>query len=392
MGRDVKMERIVRNPKYSVEVRFHDNVVELHDIVLNEKIGSKTYDKNIEKIQKWGYDSFRLLDDENKYMDWIYTALKIKTYSVATQAGYIFGIQMDKPNHGYYVGTYEVGEFYFSNEVELTITRSFPLEYCSRGCITHSKIFFLGLTSLEDRGRHYLVKLNWGTEIFVEWKKYIPAAIMSIFLLDNILYLGLKDGTLQIWDIEKEDCIKSIKLFNSSIDYINLAYKNIIVGSSDGEIAYLKKNGKVIWQKELSQAMIMGVMEREDAIIIIDEKGNYYRLDVETGDLLLKGILGLKEVKDPSVSSNLVSIRDWFVISGNAAIWVFWNGDYSLVYYHIADDPLKRILYSNLSDLYMGDDDGCIQLWQFGFKIESFSEEAKKKLEEKPGFYDFELL
>ncbi|MFW9784949.1 MAG: hypothetical protein ACFFFB_21895, partial [Candidatus Heimdallarchaeota archaeon] len=75
------MERIVRNPKYSVEVRFHDNIVELHDIVLNEKIGSKTYDKTIEKIQKWGYNSFRLLDDENKYMDWIYTALKIKTYS-----------------------------------------------------------------------------------------------------------------------------------------------------------------------------------------------------------------------------------------------------------------------------------------------------------------------
>ncbi|MFW9785167.1 MAG: hypothetical protein ACFFFB_22995, partial [Candidatus Heimdallarchaeota archaeon] len=336
--------------------------------------------------------SFRLLDDENKYMDWIYTALKIKTYSAATQAGYIFGIQMDKPNHGYYVGTYEVGEFYFSNEVGLTITRSFPLEYCSRGCITHSKIFLLGLTSLEDKGRHYLVKLNWGTEIFVEWKKYVPAAVMSIFLLDNILYLGLKDGTLQIWDIEKEDCIENIKLFDLSIDYINLTYKNIIVGSSNGEITYLKKNGKVIWRKELSQAMIMGIMEREDAIIIIDEKGNYYRLNVETGDLLLKGILGLKEVKDPSVSSNLVSIRDWFVISGNAVIWVFWNSDYSLVYYHVADDPLKRVLYSNLSDLYMGDDDGCIQLWQFGFKIESFSEEAKKKLEEQPGFYDFELL
>ena len=138
------MEKIVKNPKYSVEVRFYDFHVDLYDLISKEKIDSKSYKDNIGKIQKFGYNSFRFLTDEDDFVDWIYTRLVIEKYKLTTDAGYIFGIQMDKPNHGYYIGTYEIGEFYYSEYNKLVKELSYPLEYCSQGCITSSKHFFLG--------------------------------------------------------------------------------------------------------------------------------------------------------------------------------------------------------------------------------------------------------
>ena len=390
-----KPERLVKNPKYSVEVRFYDDTVDLYDLILKEKIDSKTFKKKIEKIQKWGYNSFRLLDNKNKFIGWIYVGLEEETYSVGTEAGYIFGIQTDRPDHGYYIGTYEIGEFYLSKDTKLIKTRSFPLEYCSRGCISPSNIFFLGLrenNNLDVRRRHYLAKVDWKSEPFIEWKKLVPTAIMAISLIKNNLYVGLKDGTLQIWDIEKEDCIENLKLFNSTITIIDISYKNIIAGSSTGEIAYLSYNREIIWRNKISQTGIKGIFENEDAIIIIDKKGNLFQIDSETGKIVVKRVLELKGVRDPSISSNLIFIRDWFVISGDAAIWVFWDKDYSLVYHYTSNEPLIRKLYPNPSGFYVGNDEGGIQFWKFGFKIKSVSEKVRKNLEKKPDFHNFELL
>ncbi len=391
------MERIVKNPRYSVEVRFYDFNVDLYDLISKEKIDSKSYTDYIGKIQKWGYNSFRLLTDEDDFIDWIYVELVIEKYKLTTDAGYIFDIQMDGPNHGYYIGTYEIGEFYYSEENNLVKKRAYPLEYCSRGCITNSKEFFLGIreiTSLDTSGMHYLVKVDWSkkTESIFEWKKIIPSPIMAISIIDPFLYVGLRDGTLQIWDIDKEDLIESIKLFNSTTSIIEKGINKIIVGSSSGEIACISKNRKILWKFNISLNGIKGIYEDNNGIIIIDKKGIFFLMDPESGNIVDKQFLNLKEFNDPSISSNLIFIRDWFIISGLASIWVFSKKDYSRVFYRIFDDPLIRKLYPNPVGFYTGDDDGCIQFWKVGFKFKSVSEENREIIEKKPGFHDFELL
>jgi len=392
------MERIVENPQYSVKVRFFDNNVELYDLIYNVKIDSKSFKKNIEKIQKWGYNSFRLLDKKNNVIDWFYIELETNTYQLSTQAGYVFGIEMDSPDHGYYVGTYEIGEFKFTKGPKIKKVRSYPLEYCSRGCISPSKMFFLGLRENNTGGapgRHYLAKLNWKkpSEHPIKWKKYLPSAIMAISLIEDKLYVGLKDGSLQIWDIKKEDCVKNFNLFNSSIKTIDFSRnKNIIVGSLDGEIACLSKNGEIIWNNKISRTAISGVTEKYDSLTIIDRNGHLIHINPETGSIIEIQELELEGVYNPSISSNLIFIRDWFVISGDATVWVYWNKDYSPVRYYYSEDPLIRILVPNPSGFYIGDDDGCIQFWNLTFKIKSFSEETQRKLERNPEFSNFDFL
>ncbi|MFX1476857.1 MAG: hypothetical protein ACFFCI_01880 [Promethearchaeota archaeon] len=392
------MERIVENPQYSIKVRFFDYSIELYDLIYNVKIDSKSLKKNIVKIQKWGYNSFRLLDKKNNVIDWFYVELKTDTYQLDTQAGYVFGIQMDSPDHGYYVGTYEIGEFKFTKGTKLKKIRSYPLEYCSRGCISPSKVFFLGLRENNTGGapgRHYLAKLNWkkASEHPIKWKRFLPSAIMALYLIEDYLFVGLKDGTLQIWDINKEDCIESFNLFNSSVKTIDvLNEKSIIVGSLSGEIVCLSKKGNILWKNKISQTAISGVSEKDDIIIIIDRNGNFLHIDPETGNILEKEELELKGVYDPSISSNIIFIRDWFVISGDATVWIYWNRNSGLVRYYYSEDPLIRVLVPNPSGFYIGDDDGCVQFWRLDFKIKRFSEETQRKLEREPEFNNFELL
>ncbi|MHA2050788.1 MAG: PAS domain-containing protein, partial [Promethearchaeota archaeon] len=132
-----------------------------------------------------------------------------------------------------------------------------------------------------------------------------------------------------------------------------------------GEIVCLSKNGKILWEDKISQTGIYGIYEFDDNIIIIDREGKFFRIDSGTGRILLKQDLKF------SISSNLIFIRDWFVVSGNAAVWVFWRKDLSSIYSHTQIDPLIRKLYPNPSGFYTGDDDGNIQFWKFGFKIRS---------------------
>ena len=142
------MEKIVKIPQYSVEVRFYDNDVLCYDLLLNEIVASKTFKKTIENVQQIGFRSFNILDKKDKIIDEIYIALVEQVHQVATGASYIFDLHMDTPNHGYYVGTYEIGEFCYSEESGLTIKRDYPLDYCFRGCISPLKVFYLGLREI----------------------------------------------------------------------------------------------------------------------------------------------------------------------------------------------------------------------------------------------------
>lgn len=95
------MEKIVKIPQYSVEVRFYDNDVLCYDRLLNEIVASKTFKKTIENVQQIGFRSFNILDKKDKIIDEIYIALVEQVHQVATGASHIFDLHMDTPNHGY---------------------------------------------------------------------------------------------------------------------------------------------------------------------------------------------------------------------------------------------------------------------------------------------------
>jgi WD40 repeat protein len=373
------MEKKVKIPEYSVEIRFENNIVHCYDLLLKKIVDSKVFKKDIKQILKQGSYLFSLLGKMNRKFDEMRIDITLNTKKIETGAGYIFGIEMDKPNHGFYIGTYEIGEFYYSDKANLINPRSYSLDYCSRGLISPSKVFYLGLRD-SDSEQNYLVKLDWKktSEPFIEWKKPIPSAIMSILLIENFLFVGLRDGTLQIWDIKKEECIQNSRIFKSTISIIEKVKNKLFIGSSTGEVASLSLHGKIVWKINISQHRINGIFESENGVVIIDRKGKCYLTESTTGKIIFTYILELEGVRDPSISSNLIFIRDWFVLSGDASIWAFWTKDQKKIFFRYSEDPLIRRLYPNPLGFFTGDDDGCISFWKIGFKIISVKEESKR--------------
>ncbi|MHA2037383.1 MAG: hypothetical protein ACW98X_13170 [Promethearchaeota archaeon] len=377
------MKEVLSIPEYSIEIRFDDYEIQCYDLISNQIIDTKTYSKRIKTVLKKSFKSFLLLDEENKLIDEIYIDLVEEITKCDTNAGYIFELYIDKPNHGYYVGTYEIGDFYFSKDYYLIKKRSYPLTYCTRGCITSSKNFYVGLREknpADNQDLHYLAKIDWNKadDNLIIWKKLVPSSIMAMSLIDNHLFLGMKNGMVQIWDIDKEECIDSINLFNSPISLLETGNDVIFVGSWAGEIAALSSNRGIIWQSELTQSRIEGILEDPKdpkLLIIVDKKGNFFQIEPATGKIVSKRVLNVQEASDPSFSSNLIFLRDWLVISSDASIWVFWSKDYSEIFCHLSDDPLIRKLWAEQTGFFSGDDDGVIRFWKIGFKIRSGPEE-----------------
>jgi hypothetical protein len=385
------MKEVLRIPEYSIEMCFNDNDVQCYDLIFKEIIGSKSFSKKIKTIQKQSFNRFLLLDDEDKIIEEIYIELVKEISKCTTDAGYIFELYIDKPNHGYYIGTYEIGDFYYSKDYYLIKKRSYPLKYCTRGCIDTSNNFYIGLrekNTTNNQDVHYLAKVDWKKpdNNLIVWKKLIPSPIMAISLINNHLFLGMKNGMLQIWDIDKDECIERINLFNSPISIIETGDNVIFVGSRAGEIVALSNFKRIIWKIELTQSIITGILEDprdHNLIIVVDKKGNFFRIEPTTGKIVSKRVLELQEVSDPSISSNLIFFRDWFVISSEASIWALWSKDYTNIFYDLSDDPLIRKLHAHSSGFFSGDDDGCIRFWKIGFRIRSVSEEKRNLLKGK---------
>ncbi|MHA1931818.1 MAG: hypothetical protein ACW96X_04710, partial [Promethearchaeota archaeon] len=172
------MKEVLTIPEYSIEIRFNDYEIHCFDLISNQIMDSKTYSKKIKTIQKQSFKHFLLLDDEDKIIDEVSVELVKEINKCATDAGYIFELYIDKPNHGYFVGTYEIGDFYFSKDYTLIKKRSYPLQYCTRGCIDSSQNFYIGLrekSPKDNQDLHYLAKIDWkkADDNLIVWKKII---------------------------------------------------------------------------------------------------------------------------------------------------------------------------------------------------------------------------
>ena len=134
-----------------------------------------------------------------------------------TEAEYILSLEMTSPSHGYYFGTYEVGEFKLTEEFKLENIKQFLPEkntFLSKGVVTPEKKMFVTVRTKEEGGTKslfFLGCIDWQKEpLKLIWKKPLPAHIMALLLLENELIIGLKDGSIQRWDTRKHTLLDTV--------------------------------------------------------------------------------------------------------------------------------------------------------------------------------------
>lgn len=354
-----------------MEVIFSSNLIECFDLKSNKVVFSRSFSEKIASVRKVTFNSFLIYNQRKKIINSVVIDLASERNRVATGAQYIRDMYMDAPTHGYYFGTYEIGEFSLNEREELVIERSYALNYCSKGCVSTNNMFYFGLReSPTSSGSHsyYLVKLDWNRkeEPLILWKKSIPSSIMGIFRIENRLYFGLKTGTVQIWDTDKDEILKSIKPFNNPISTMELGLDSVITTSWNGETALISLDGDIQWRIKLTNEKIETIFSDIDKIMIVDIKGNYFQLNSKTGNIIEKGIWTLEYVKGATIASNLIIFRDWYVLAGYGGVWAFWNENYSKIFHYYMEDPLIRKLYPHPLGFYTGDDTGYIRFWKLG--------------------------
>ncbi|GAH09631.1 unnamed protein product, partial [marine sediment metagenome] len=124
--------------------------------------------------------------------------------------------------------------------------------------------------------------------------------------IEDRLYIGLKTGNIQIWDIEKDEFITSINLFNNPISTTELGFDNIIATSWKGEAASISPEGNIQWNIKLTEEKIETIFGDINKTMITDIKANYFQLNSKTGNIIEKGIWDLSSVRGATTASNLI--------------------------------------------------------------------------------------
>ena len=365
------MKRFENIPEYSLRIEFLPYLIQCYDLISKTVVCSRNYTNKIADIERENFNKFRILDAKGNIIDIVQIDLVSERSKAATGAQYIRDLYMDAPNHGYYVGTYEIGEFSLLQDENLIIKKSYPLKYCSKGYVTSENVFYLGVRESETFDgphSHYLAKIAWNKkeEPSLLWKKDVPSSIMGIVQIKNHIYVGLRTGDLQIWDITTDKFIKNIHIFHNPLSIIELGFGKIIATSWKGEIASISPEGDIHWMTSFSGEKIETILEDDTKIIGTDIKGHYFQLNPKTGLIIKRGLWDLISVRNATIASNLIIFRDWFVLTGYGGVWAFWDKDYNTIFHHYLEDPLIRRLCLHPLGLITGDDTGYLRFWKIG--------------------------
>jgi len=221
------MRKIERIPEYSVEVRFKDNLIQVYDLILNKVVANKTliFTSDVKEIKK-NDTYFEFLDKKDEIIKLVCIDSDYEKCSLATNAQYIFNIHMDNPDHGFYVGTYQIGEFTLMGDNKLVKNRTYPLHYCVTGCVTPSKQFYLCLRKNENKVTEILSKfIRIGSEnTFVQ----ISSALEELWETGNYFNIRAeiddKNGNLHLELIEAPDNVTLILQGKNQNGTINKEY------------------------------------------------------------------------------------------------------------------------------------------------------------------------
>jgi len=361
---------------YLVEVRLHENEIQCYDLISKKIIASEPYTKEKVVIKKHGSLHYRVLNEENEPVSKISIDMNLisKISELQTEAVYILDLQMLSQSRGYYFGYYEIGEFELIKDMKLVKIRSYPVQNCTIGRITESNKIYIGL---RENNTYFLAKLNWKTNQDPKylWKKVIPSAIMVMGLIEEYLYIGLKNGFIQIWDIQKDECMKNIRLFSSTISVMIVSSEIITLGSQAGDIARMSKDGNIQWKSTLSQEKIVGIYEDMDQILVINSIGEQFYVDINSGNPIKHRFKNLELGGNCGLSSNIIKYRERFVMTGYGGIWAFrWQNSNNLIRVQMGD-PLMRIIRQHPFGFFSGDDNGCVCFWSLGdikIKVEDY--------------------
>lgn len=350
-------------PEYSLEVRFSNNSIEIYDLISREVINSTNLDEQIKEVQKVSYDSFLIND---RYLLGI--GLVQESCKIATNAQYIIELTMDNENHGYYFGTYEIGEFILKENNILEIIKSFPLKNCSRGLVSPSKHFFVSIREGDDPDKpdkYYLVKINW-EDLSYLWKKSINSPVLAIHIYGGKLYLGLRGGVLEIWNLETEELEKEIEVFETPISDFEVLNDKIILTGWSGVVKTIDRSGILLWKVKLSDYRISGLLVDEERVKVIDETGHFFEINIKNGEILKELLWDFKNQTGASTYSNLISLRNWYISFGGAGLWAHWSENHKNSYHIFMQDPLIRKVVPHPLGFFTGDDDGYIRFWKIG--------------------------
>lgn len=352
-------------PEFMLELQFKDRKIICIDKITKKVLDSEELSTPIQYVRKITYNTF-LLKERKGETHILKLNFLTEVCKLQTNAEYILDVFLTSPNHGYYFGTYEIGEFSLNNDNKMVLIRSYSLKYCIGGLVSTNENLFLSLReseTLDGPHSYFLVKLNWFNKLdpLILWKKSVTSAILELLLVEDNLYLGLKDGTIQVWNTHNDEYLKTFSLFTAPIDVLIKGKDNIYAASREGELAAISKDGSILWKTKSSEYSIHGLVEDERGINFIDEKGVYFLLDIESGTIKQK-----EEYKvNPSIHSNLTELRGWLVFSDGTGLLAI-HRKYKKIFHLTINDLYPRQLHSLPIGVVTGDDGGFIRWWMIG--------------------------
>lgn len=162
-GELLSMNEIIPIPEFNFQLHITAKEIRCYDQLTKTLLDSKKLSyREIEHVRpKADFDNFLLRDSRGNNFDLQVLFVK-EVNHLETNAEYISDFCMDTPDHGYYFGVYEIGEFSLK-EHELKLNRSYDLKYCNTGIITPDGNIFLGIReskTLQGPHDYFLYKLS----------------------------------------------------------------------------------------------------------------------------------------------------------------------------------------------------------------------------------------
>ncbi|MFW9996044.1 MAG: hypothetical protein ACFFD4_28645 [Candidatus Odinarchaeota archaeon] len=360
-------------PEFSIEVIFTENGVLTRDLIANTTLFSESFLKKVVNvIREEDYNTFSAKTagvseiDTEPVKDYdVIIEFASQHSEISTGAGYILDISVDSHDHGYYFGLYQIGEFSLDGDGNLVLLRTFDLQHVVAGSgLVDEKLMYVILREeeLPAKAQHYyLIKLDWekNPPEFI-WKKSLKTAAGTMLTHGKKLYIGMNDGSLEIWDLEEGKILEAKQLFTNGVRKIERGFQDILLSAQSGETAALTEEGEILWKTKLGASGIQGLVEDERGIHLASEKGDYSCLAPKTGEKTDS----FRWVPIPA--SNLVVVRDWLVGSGSYGVHGVYLKDKKKTYHHFMEDPLIRRFVRHPRGFITGDDDGKIRFWKIG--------------------------
>ncbi|MBN2156746.1 MAG: hypothetical protein JW776_11955 [Candidatus Lokiarchaeota archaeon] len=426
-------------PEYDVDVEFARNVIEVLDCSSNKILNSKELGRKnslkLENVERRTYNSFKARSDSGKKH--LVNVDFLRQHDIfETGAGYILDICMKTPYHGFYFGLYEIGEFTINpKSFKIEIKEFYPMKFVRCGVIdirelktelqtkskTTKKIIYLGLRESEgdsSKGPHsyYVIKLEWSSnrkEKNIIWKKSVPAAVMSLVIYENLLFIGLKNGNVQIWDVKppkdgKDQVEEPILVFNQKvfkenkemetlikggtkgtifekdfgtrskyvlgkpeitrIEFLPISHRIVVLGGireHRGDMIIFSTKGELLLNQHLGNSVLMGIAESAYGLYIVNSNGILYQFQRE-----LPARISEKHIKKvhmkKEITSNIANVRDWICGSGPEYLAFLFSRDVQKKSYKFISDTLARIVVGHDYGALTGDDLGKLRFWKIG--------------------------